>query len=148
MSHDSQPDTLDHIGKVQSRLRQITGNLEQRGRVHDASKLISPEKEGFDALGENVPEYGTEAYREHMRAHKPTIQGHHAANDHHPEYFENRLEGMSLLSLTEMFADWKGANERNPEADFKKPLEYNRERFGISDQLYSILLNTAEELGW
>lgn len=148
MSQDSQPDTEDHIHKVRARLRDITGNLEHRAEVHDASKLTPPEKEGFDALATNVPEYGSEAYREHMRQHQPTIDLHYASNDHHPEHFENRLAGMSLLSLTEMFADWKGASERNPDADFRKSLEYNRERFDIDDQLYSILLNTVEELGW
>lgn len=148
MSHDSRPDTLDHIGKVQTRLREMTVRLEERAEVHDASKLTSPEKEGFDSLGHNVPEYGTEAYIEHMRAHKPTIKLHQANNSHHPEHYPNGIDGMSLLDVVEMAADWKGAGERTNKGDIRKSLDISRERFGISDQLYNILLNTIEEMGW
>jgi hypothetical protein len=54
-----------------------------------------------------------------------------------------------------MLCDWRAASERvkqrtdNPEKikTFESGLAFNKERFGISDDLYEILLNTSRELG-
>lgn len=58
------------------------------------------------------------------------------------------LDGMSLMALLEMLADWKAAGERHTTGNLGDSLKKNRERFKISDQLQSILENTARELGW
>lgn len=44
--------------------------------------------------------------------------------------------------------DWKAAGERYKNGSIAQSLAHNRERFGISDQLYAILENTVKELGW
>lgn len=150
--YDSKEETWKHINKVRSRLDEILGNLEERQRVHDASKLQSPEKEAFDSLG--PPEvmaaltYGSEEYKANLRKIKPAIQHHYEVNDHHPEHYPNGIEGMSLLALLEMLADWKAAGERHSTGSMTDSLIKNKDRFKIGDQLQSILLNTAKELGW
>ncbi len=61
---------------------------------------------------------------------------------------ESRLNGMSLLDVLEMLVDWKAAGMRHKDGNLAESLEINHGRFKISDQLQSILINTAQELGW
>lgn len=58
------------------------------------------------------------------------------------------VAGMSLLDVVEMLADWKAATERHDDGDIEKSLEINADRFNLSPQLYSILKNTIDEMGW
>lgn len=65
--------------------------------------------------------------------------------------FEATLEqrgilGMSLLDVLEMLIDWKAATLRHADGDIIKSIELNQRRFGYSDDLKSILLNTIKEL--
>lgn len=61
---------------------------------------------------------------------------------------ESRVNGMSLLDVVEMLCDWKAASERTKQGSIAQSLAHNKERFGIDDQLYNILVNTVKELGW
>lgn len=149
---DSTQNTLDHIGKVQTRIAEFQAALDQRAALHDQSKLKEPEKSGYDRLGTLLHSvtYGTPEY--YVVMNDPQIKGairHHVENNsHHPEAHEGGVNGMSLLDLVEMFADWKAASERGGGVSFAKGLAINVERFGINDQLAAILANTVKELGW
>ena len=92
MSYDSTAETRKHIDKVQDYLMDISSKLAGRRVRHDASKLVTPEKEAFDALGPPevmaALEYGSEAYRDKLRDLGPALQHHYANNDHHPEHFK------------------------------------------------------------
>lgn len=147
---DSTPDTLEHIGKVQARLQQMISALTVRAAHHDESKLVEPEKSGFDVLTDQLRtlEYGSDEYRAALEAGKPTIAHHYKMNDHHPEHYENGINGMGLLAICEMLADWRGASERTKQGSIEQSLAHNKTRFGIDDQLYAILVNTVRELGW
>lgn len=150
MSYDSTFDTQDHIGKVQQRIQEIRANLAGRAVKHDASKLVEPEKSGYDRITEQLSTlvYGTDEYRAALKANKATIEHHYAHNSHHPEFWPNGIAGMSLLDVVEMLSDWRAASERTSQGSIAASLEHNRVRFGIDDQLYSILVNTVKELGW
>lgn len=50
--------------------------------------------------------------------------------------------GMSLLDLIEMLCDWKAATLRHDDGDIRKSIEINQKRFGYSDELKTIFLNT------
>lgn len=52
------------------------------------------------------------------------------------------LRGMSLLDLIEMLCDWKAATLRHNDGDIRKSIEINQKRFGYSDELKAIFLNT------
>ena len=54
------------------------------------------------------------------------------------------LRGMTLVDLLEMICDWKAATMRHIDGDIYKSLVDNKKRFGISDDLYEILLNTVK----
>ena len=147
---DSTEDTLQHIRKVQARIGVVIHELRVRAAQHDASKLEEPEKSGFDVLTFKLATltYGSDEYRAALEEGKPTIAHHYAANDHHPEHWPDGIAGMSLLSIMEMLCDWKAAGERTKQGSIAASLTHNKERFGISDQLYAILVNTVRELGW
>lgn len=147
---DSAEDTLRHIGKVQARIGEVVSALRRRGYAHDASKLEEPEKSGYDQLTTQLAtvEYGTDAYRAALDEARETIRHHYAANSHHPEHWLNGVAGMSLLDVIEMVADWRAASERTSQGSIAQSLAHNKERFGIDDQLFSILENTVRELGW
>jgi hypothetical protein len=148
--YDSTADTKAHIDRVAALLTDAAENLRERSFVHDASKLMSPEKEAFDILTPRLKglTYGSDEYRACLREMKPAIEHHYAHNSHHPEHFENGIDGMSLFDVVEMLLDWKAASERHADGDIWKSIEHNKGRFGLSDQVYSMLLNTAREMGW
>lgn len=147
---DSRHDMLEHISKVQVRIAEVQANLDDRAALHDRSKLEEPEKSGYDQLITQLAdvEYGTLPYLLALKEAKDTIAHHYAHNTHHPEHYPNGIAGMSLLDVIEMLCDWKAASERTKQGSIAASLAHNKERFGISDQLASILENTVRELGW
>lgn len=151
-AHDSRPDTLAHIERVQTLIQTAINNLSVRAVKHDLSKLEEPEKSAFDrlkALSLSGMAYGSEEYRACLRAEKPAIEHHYAANSHHPEHYELGVYDMSLFDVLEMLLDWKAATERMKDGgDIRASLEINITRFDISPQLASILANTIREMGW
>ena len=50
---------------------------------------------------------------------------------------------MNLVDLLEMACDWMAAAERHADGDVLKSIEINQKRFGYSDELKRILLNTV-----
>jgi hypothetical protein len=56
------------------------------------------------------------------------------------------LHGMSLLDILEMLCDWKAATLRHNDGDIRRSIEINQKRFGYSDELKQILLNTLDEI--
>lgn len=151
-TQDSRPDTVAHIERVQSLIQTAINNLSCRAVNHDLSKLEEPEKSAFDrlkALSLSGMKYGSEEYRACLRAEKPAIQHHYKANSHHPEFYENGVDGMSLFDVLEMLLDWKAATERMKDGgDIRASLVINRDRFKLSPQLESLLANTIKEMGW
>lgn len=153
MTHDSTNDTREHITKVQVRLNEIIGILRARLNAHDWSKFGAAEKPGYDIISAVLAghAFGTDAYNVAMaeaRQHPAVVAAiahHYAANDHHPEHTPDGIAGMSLLSVAEMIADWKGASERSGNTF---SIEFQIERFGIEPQLAAILRNTVTEMGW
>ena len=53
---------------------------------------------------------------------------------------------MNLIDIVEMLVDWKAASERHDNGNIVKSIIHNVERFHLTEQLGSILLNTAEEM--
>lgn len=147
---DSTAETNDHILRVRALLYIIQEQLEERGFVHDASKKQSPEKEGFDEVTGALRDltYGSPEYKAQLERLKPILAHHYAHNSHHPEHFENGIDGMTLLDLVEMFCDWKAATERHADGSLKKSIEHNKGRFKLTDQLAGILENTRQKLNW
>lgn len=141
--HDSE--TLKHINEVRANLWTLIYELDRRAAAHDASKFEEPERSVFAANTAKLAktEYGTPAYDELLKEVQPAILHHYSKNTHHPEHWPNGVNGMDLLDVVEMLADWAAAVKRNKNGNVHKSIQVNRERFGLSDQLVSILENTV-----
>lgn len=139
-------EVIKHVHKVRANLYRIIQELDSRARLHDQSKLDSPEKELF---GEFTPElekveYGTAEYNALLEKVRPAIDHHYANNRHHPQYHANGINDMDLIDLMEMLMDWLAATERNKNGNIRKSIEINAKRYEISEQLAGILTNTIK----
>jgi hypothetical protein len=151
MKYDSRPDTYAHIQTVQKFLHRVATMFLQRAEDHDASKLEDPELSVFNEYTPKLAdtEYGSDQYKIYLKEMQDTGLAHHYAhNAHHPEYYEDGIRGMSLVDLVEMLVDWKAATMRHNRhtGDILRSIEINQERFGYSDEVKQILVNTAHDL--
>lgn len=146
LKFDSEAETRKHIARVNQLLLCAINELSIRAVTHDASKLTDAEKPFFDEEAPKLKklEFGSEEYKESLTRLKPALDHHYANNSHHPQFYENGIDGMDLFDLLEMMCDWKAAGERTPGGDILDSIEKNTDRFGISPQLVSILKNHAQ----
>jgi hypothetical protein len=156
--YDSRFETMAHILQVRKYLARMTADLARRAEEHDLSKLESPEREVFDEFTPKLKgsTYGSDEYRSFLAEMKRGLDHHYKANSHHPEHYAQEfgeinpqlvasgeaIRDMTLLDLVEMLCDWKAASERHADGDIRRSVEINQARFGYSDELKRILLNT------
>ncbi len=138
--------TMRHIETVRNYLNAVIKNLMYRQVMHDQTKLQSPEVEIFEEYTLKLREctYGSVVYRGYMKEMNVALAHHYKNNSHHPEHFKNGIEGMNLLDLIEMICDWKAATLRHNDGDIHRSIEINQKRFGYSDDIKQLLLNTVE----
>lgn len=138
-------DTHDHISKVRTLLRNTINDLSDKAEYHDASKLGDDEFSIYVKYTPKLAEctYGSPEYKQNLKEMKPALDHHYAENDHHPEHFANGIKDMTLVNILEMLCDWKAASMRHPDSNFIESIEKNQERFGYSDDVKQILINTA-----
>lgn len=144
--YDSRGDTGEHILHVAQYMSRLIAHLIQRAAVHDASKLESPEVEVFDEVTPLLRDmtYGSDEYKASLARMRPALEHHYAHNSHHPEHYPDGIRGMCLLDLVEMLCDWKAATLRHADGDILRSIEINQQRFGYSDDLKQIFLNTVK----
>lgn len=149
-AYDSTADTLRHSLRVGELMGQPIRELVDRSVRHDLSKTEEPELSVFNEYSPKLKHstYGSEEYKRFLAAMKPALDHHYAVSRHHPEHYTSGINGMTLVDLIELLADWKAATERHADGDLARSLEIQRERFGISEQLAEILTNTAGWFGW
>lgn len=139
-------ETRKHISNVNKFVSLFNMLLNERAINHDATKMSTPELELFTEVTEKLAgsTYGSEEYNKFLGELKPALDHHYARNRHHPEHYENGIDGMTLVDLVEMFCDWKAATLRHNDGNILKSIEHNTKRFNISPQLSQIFKNTAE----
>jgi hypothetical protein len=149
-NYDSRADTLTHIKRVNELLLESSKEIITRALDHDKSKLLEPEKAGFDAVSMKLKDmkYGSSEYKAALDELKPILEHHYANNSHHPEHFDNGISGMDLFDVLEMLMDWKAATERMDRGNIRRSVEINQERFAMAPQLVSIINNTIDRMGW
>lgn len=139
--------TWEHIDQLRKVLRIMSVELLTRGETHDRSKFSRTE---VDAFTEFTPKlrattYGSDEYKSFLVAMKPALDHHYAHNRHHPEFFVRGIRGMNLVDLLEMFCDWWTSSRRHADGDVRRSIEINQKRFGMSDDLVDIFLNTVRD---
>jgi len=136
-----------HIVRVQTIMLKFMRAIYNTSQRHDASKLDEatelPFFEKYAPLLKTC-DYGSEQYKKYLKELEPAIELHYRRNRHHPEHFENGISGMNLIDLVEMFSDWLAATEQHKNGDIFKSIEINQKRFGYSDEIKSVLTNTAK----
>lgn len=136
--------TLRHIETVRNYLGLVIKEFVDRSIKHDQSKLESPEVDVLEVYTEILRKmtYGSQEYKNVLKNISPAVSHHYTLNSHHPEHYSNFIHGMDLFDLLEMICDWKAASLRHNDGDIYKSLEINREKYNMSDELYSVLKNT------
>lgn len=133
--YDSTEDTKKHINRVADLLGECADELFRRGEIHDASKLVEPEKSGFDSC---IPKlvnltYGSDEYRAALREIKPTLQHHYANNSHHPEFYPKQDSG------------FRGQMLRMASAEAQKQVSAAELRGDESPEAVAALLQTSRD---
>ena len=144
-NEECKKENLKHIEKVRQYINFFIDKLKERGDLHDLSKNSDEELPIFAANTEilSTLEFGSEEYKKQLENMAPALKHHYNVNRHHPQHFKNGIEGMNLIDLLEMIADWQASSERTKNGDLLSSIEINAERFNISPQLKQILINTA-----
>lgn len=122
--------------------------LAARAKYHDKSKLTDPTEIAlFDewTMKLDEVEFGSDEYKAALEGMGEALQVHYKANRHHPEHYGYGIEEMSLVDIVEMVADWMAAAEAKSQSI---NMEYLIDRFGISDQLVNIIMNTLQDIDY
>ena len=145
METDTEICIKSHIKSVQEKLKVLIEELQQRLKNHDKSKL---EKElPFWEAMDKEPKYtyGTQEYFEKARRNKMVFEMHYKNNRHHPEHFINGVSDMNLIDIIEMLCDWISYKDDISITDAVEIIEEQSERFGFSDELKNLMINTLFE---
>ena len=139
-------DMIDHRDKVAAFMCRIAHDLSLRAIDHDKSKFSERELPAFleATPGLRSLTYGSEEYKKELRRIKPAVDSHYLFNRHHPEHFADGISGMDLVDLIEMLCDWAAAVKRHDDSSMEKSVEINKDRFMVTSQLHTILLNTIK----
>ena len=135
-----------HLQLVRRFCNIIASEVILRAKKHDFSKISEEE---FQTFKEYVPllkgvTYGSPEYKVLLEQISPATKHHYKENRHHPEHFENGIKEMHLVDVVEMLCDWFAATTKHADGDIYKSIEINQKRFGYSDELKHIFLNTVE----
>ncbi len=133
---------IKHKHLVTLNIIKISIKLWIRAIKHDASKFQLEEVKGFSISNLQESTYGTEDYYKSHEDIISAIDRHHRRNSHHPEYYENGVEGMDIVDLVEMICDWEAAVKLHNKGSFENSLEHNVSRFNLSPQVTNIVKNT------
>jgi hypothetical protein len=145
--HETMVETYKHKQQVSLFIHGIIESLLHRSLSHDDSKLGGHE---VDIFTEYTPKlanltFGSDEYKKCLEEMQPALEHHYLNNSHHPQYYTNGIEGMNLVDIIEMLCDWKASSLRHNDGDIYKSLEINQERFGYSDELKRIMMNTIRD---
>lgn len=141
--YDSTHDTLAHIERVRQLLALASAELTRRGEVHDASKLVAPEKGAYDELVPKLREAHV-GQLDYMRlvSDMETVKRHHAKhNSHHALFYPGGVNDFDLFDLVEMFFDLVA---EHPDGGVIGKIEAENRAGVLSDQVARIMYNTSQ----
>jgi hypothetical protein len=143
-------DAILHVSEVQENLEIVASILKQKGFAHDRTKFHELEFEAFVSTRDRFKKanYGSPEYQALVEEIKPAVDHHYQNNRHHTGFHENGIDDMNLIDIIEMICDWKAAERRSPDKKLKDTLEYAKNKYKIDTQLFKIIENTLNELGW
>jgi hypothetical protein len=116
-----------------------------RALIHDNTKYYPSEAVGFSSIIDRLRQttYGSPQYKKCLEDIRPAIQTHYSRNSHHPENHADGVHDMDLADLIEMYCDWHASAKRHDDGNIFRSIRINQSRFGLSEQLASIMENEA-----
>lgn len=144
--HAAYVSTMEHKKAVEKLMTELATLITKRGKEHDNSKLEDPEFPLFSKYTAKLAglTYGSNEYQQCLAELQPALKHHYANNRHHAEHYQNGIQDMTIVDIIEMFVDWYCASKRHADGNIRKSLEINKERFGMSEELTNILVNSIE----
>lgn len=133
-----------HKKSVKRRLQFIARELLKRAESHDDSKLQYPELGWLITMDKEgkVP-YGSPEYFEKQKRWKCFFDHHYSLNPHHPDHFSvEGTNGMSIIDIVEMVCDVISYFDDLPTEKAFEIIKEQKGRFGFSDELANIMVNT------
>lgn len=140
--YDCLVDVEAHRELVGALLSQIAKGLLVRADLHDKSKFSPEEKPCFDKYIPRLKKciYGSPEYKQNLEEMASALEHHYRENRHHPEYFQNGIDGMHLVDIAEMLCDWVASSGLR--SSVERGIDLNMARFNLSPQLANIFKNT------
>lgn len=139
-----------HQAYVRYFIDRMIEDIEHRRDIHDDSKLSPEEILGF---ANGLPYLENSGIGEDMKMPpdisdnlNKAVAHHYQVNDHHPEYFENLFEGMDLMTLIELVADWRAAMIRSGNTNYEASIQYGMKKYKMPEYFANILRNTFQKL--
>jgi hypothetical protein len=140
---DTETYIRSHIERVRKKLNVLIDVLMKRAIRHDKSKLEEPEFSLWKKMDmEPRYPYGSEEYKEKVKRYSNLFNMHYETNPHHPEYFPNGIQDMTLVDLMEMMCDWISYKDNIRVTEAVEIVEKQSNRFGYSDEIKNLLTNT------
>ena len=138
-------ETQEHVDNVKSFIDVVIERLKCRAVIHDHTKFKNPERDTFIEMTPKLKgsTYGSPEYKGFLKEMKTILDHHYANNKHHPEHYEQGIDGMDLIDIIELFCDWKAATLRHNDGNLNESIDKNKERFKLSDQLVNIFRNSV-----
>lgn len=68
----------------------------------------------------------------------------HYERNPHPEFYNNGINGMSLVDFIEMVCDWKAAVRRHKTGNIYNSIAIGKNRFNLSAQVEDLILNSVK----
>jgi len=131
---------VEHVSMVKSNIYTIESDLTRRAIIHDLSKYDLVEFEDFVELKKisRKHPYGSVEYDESLKDNQ-AIAHHFANNSHHPEYYPNGIEDMSLGDIIEMVCDWRATWElrtrkKRTAITWEEGMKKQTERFKLQEK--------------
>lgn len=136
---------IRHINLVRFNLNKIAHRLKEKATVHDSSKYSIDEFEGFKEINRIAREhpFGSKEYKDSIKNNQ-AVALHYSRNTHHPEHYQDGIDGMNLLDIIEMVADWKAASDTYGLTTFKESLEIQKGRYKLTSEQWYMINKIAE----
>lgn len=132
-----------HIIRVRKHIATFVQLLIKRSLSHDNSKLQEPEFTWWKEMDKEprLP-YGSKEYKEKMKRWEKIFKHHYSYNRHHPEFYENGVNDMTLVDIVEMMCDWLGYKQTISITEALNVCDEQMKRYNISNELRQIIFNT------
>ena len=146
-NYDSRIDTNAHKEVVREVFGILIEDFKLRRLTHDASKFVSPEKEGYDKfipMLKETPYASPEYVKVRQQMFDECLKHHYEVNRHHPEHFENGIKDFTIVDLVEYFVDTYSASTRS-DTPFSEGLKFNAKKHNLPEEIVMIFENTVRE---